>query len=172
MLFTTVLRTTPTISRSVGSPWKWKRLPTTFSLGQKCLAMASLAMATGLVVARSESVNSRPSMSGMRRVSKNVEAISYLRQRAAVSGSFILALRENGARKCWDQRRSIGDGSGLYTGRRFGACDGCAEELLAVPFVVVQSAEIEIEHEEVGGFEAGVDALRVLHAANEKAGAN
>src|SRR4029077_11937895 len=53
-----------------------------------------------------------------------------------------------------------------------GALDDGAEKLLAVTFVVVQGAAIEVEHEEVGGFETGIDALRILHAANEKAGAN
>src|SRR6202022_5016284 len=68
--------------------------------------------------------------------------IINLRQRPAVSGSFILALRENGARKCRDQRRSIGDGRGFDAGRGFGALDGGAEKLLAMSFIIVQSAKI------------------------------
>src|SRR5260370_651786 len=96
-----------------------------------------------------------------------------LRQRSAITGGFVLALRENGARKSpTGQRRGIGDGGRLYAGRSLGALDGGAEELLAAPLVVMQGAEIEIEHKQFGGFEAGINALRVLHAANEEARAD
>ena len=36
----------------------------------------------------------------------------------------------------------------------------------------MQGAEIKGEHEEIRGFEAGIDALCVLHAANKKPGAD
>src|SRR5712672_197619 len=98
--------------------------------------------------------------------------VIHLGQSPAETGGFILTLRENRARKRRNQWRSVGNGSGFHTGRGFGALDGSAQKLLAVPFGVMHSAEIKGKQEEIGGFETGINALGVLHAANEKPGAD
>ncbi len=103
---------------------------------------------------------------------KSWSYVIHLRQSSAVAGGFIVTLREDRAGKRRNQWRSIGNRSGLHTGGGFGAFDGSAEELLAVAFVVMQGAQIKIEHEEVCGFKAGINALRILHTANEKPGTN
>src|SRR6267154_1436744 len=98
--------------------------------------------------------------------------VIHLGQSPAETGGFILTLRENRARKRRNQWRSVGNRSGFHARRGFGPFDGSAEKLLAVSFVVMQSAEIKREHEEFRGFEAGINALRILHAANEKPSAH
>src|SRR6267154_4332278 len=98
--------------------------------------------------------------------------VIHLGQSPAETGGFILTLRENRARERGNQWGSVGNGSGFHTGRGFGALDGSAEKLLTVSFVVMQSAEIKGKHEKIRGFEAGINALCVLHAANEKPSAH
>src|SRR5260370_39737985 len=72
-----------------------------------------------------------------------------LRQSSAISGSFILAFRENRARECRNQGRSVRDGDGLAAARSFGALYGAPHELLPPASVVMQSAKIEVEHKKV-----------------------
>src|SRR5882757_4667050 len=98
--------------------------------------------------------------------------IIHLGQSPAETGGFILTLRENRARERGNQWGSVGNGSGFHTGRGFGALDGSAEKLLTVSFVVMQSAKIKGKHEKIRGFEAGINALGILHAANEKPSAH
>src|SRR5205085_1435909 len=77
--------------------------------------------------------------------------------------------RENGAQKSSANRKIGRDGGGLNTGRGFGALDCGAKILLRAALFVVQRSQIESEHEKIIGLKAGIDVLRVLHAANEQA---
>jgi len=136
--------------------------------------MASLAIKLlALYQHGSESLNSRPETSGMRRVSKKCWGyIIHCGQSPAEARSFILTFRENSAReKCGE---SVGGASAIVAGIRHRvrllARSMAVRKKIAgpCPSSVMQGAEIKSEHEEIRGFEAGINALCVFACCERK----